>query len=121
MTNPSVLSRIAAQPSAEAIFDYLCVPYSPEVLNVARLHILKRMGQYLSATSLAGQTEAAVYAAAAAALRRAHRDFETSTPLEQKVFKVLANARTPQKPAFVPLSGIGIAPAATTPASEVAE
>lgn len=102
----SVLAQIAAQPSAEAIFTYLQVPYRTEVLNVSRLHILKRMGQYLNATSLAGQDDTVVFAAAREALRRAHADFETSTPLQEKVFKVLSNAGTRQQSRMVPLSAI---------------
>jgi nitrogenase-stabilizing/protective protein len=102
----SVLAQIQAQPSAEAIFAFLQVPYRPEVLHVARLHILKRMGQYLQPSTLTGQGETEVFAAAQAALARAYQDFETSTPLQEKVFKVLANAQAPRSPRLVPLSAI---------------
>jgi nitrogenase-stabilizing/protective protein len=102
----SVLAQIQVQPSAEAIFAYLDVPFRAEVLNVARLHILKRMGQYLQPSTLAGQSEAAIHAAARDALSRAYRDFESSTPLQEKVFKVLANASAPRTARIVPLSAI---------------
>ncbi|EEW25362.1 nitrogenase stabilizing/protective protein NifW [Rhodobacter ferrooxidans] len=102
----SVLAQIQALPSTEAIFEFLDVPYNPEVVNVARLHILKRMGVYLQPASLSGQSDATILAAAKDALRRAHADFETSTPLQEKVFKVLANANAKRSPRLVPLSAI---------------
>ncbi|MBK5945146.1 hypothetical protein CCR83_01455 [Rhodobacter veldkampii DSM 11550] len=105
---PALLSQITAAASAEDMFALLDLPFRPEVLNVARLHVLKRFGEYLARTEMDGLSDQAVFLIAREALAHAHQDFETSTPLEQKVFKVLANAR-PQRPAFVPLAGLRLA------------
>ena len=43
----TVLEQLAKLSSAEDYFRFLGVPYDPAVLNVARLHILRRMGDNL--------------------------------------------------------------------------
>ncbi|MGA7426729.1 MAG: nitrogenase-stabilizing/protective protein NifW, partial [Rhodoplanes sp.] len=45
---PNLLSSVRAAASAEEIFALLGVGYDPKVLNVARLHILKRMSAHLA-------------------------------------------------------------------------
>ncbi|ACA17959.1 nitrogen fixation protein NifW [Methylobacterium sp. 4-46] len=108
MSSPC-LDRLAALSSAEEFFQVLDLPYAPEVLRVARLHILKRMGQYLATTSFAGLDDDAVRRAARDTLERAYRDFATSTPLAERVFKVLREhdpERPPARGAFVPLADI---------------
>jgi nitrogenase-stabilizing/protective protein len=44
----SLLDRMRSLSAAEEFFDLLRVSYDPTVLRVARLHIMRRMGQYLS-------------------------------------------------------------------------
>ena len=43
----SALEQLRKLSSAEDFFDALGVSYDPTVLRVARLHILRRMGEYL--------------------------------------------------------------------------
>jgi nitrogenase-stabilizing/protective protein len=43
-----LMDRMRGLSAAEEFFAMLQVPYDPAVLQVARLHILRRMGQYLS-------------------------------------------------------------------------
>lgn len=104
-----VLEELKGLSSAEEVFARLGVPCDPQVLNVARLHILKRMGQYLSATPFEGWAEAEIEAACRETLARAYADFERSSPLAERVFKVLKE-RDPQAPpvprAFVPLTAL---------------
>jgi nitrogenase-stabilizing/protective protein len=100
-----VLDQLSKAASAEDFFALLGVDYDPKHLNIARLHILRRMGQYLVSEDFAGQPDAVVALRCKAVLEQAYADFVTSSPLEQRVFKVLKDAVAPPKPpVFVPLS-----------------
>ncbi len=104
-----ILDRLNKASSAEDFFASLGVDYDPKVVNVARLHILRRMGQYLAAETFDGATEADVTARCKAVLEQAYADFVASSPIDQRVFKVLKDAvAEPKKPAaaFVPLSAL---------------
>lgn len=101
-----ILDRLNKACSAEEIFALLGVDYDPRIVNVARLHILKRMGQHLAKEQFAGAIEAEIAARCKAMLEQAYADFVASSPIDQRVFKVLKDAvAEPKKPAaFVPLS-----------------
>jgi nitrogenase-stabilizing/protective protein len=100
-----VLEQLNKASSAEDFFALLGVDYDPKHLSVVRLHILRRMGQYLVSEDFAGQPDAVVTQRCKAVLEQAYADFVTSSPLEQRVFKVLKDAVVPPKPpVFVPLS-----------------
>jgi nitrogenase-stabilizing/protective protein len=103
----SILDRLKAASSAEDFFTLLGVAYDPRVVNVARLHILKKMGQYLASEDLDGVSDEVGIARCKAVLERAYEDFVRSSPLEHRVFKVLQDAVAPKqtsKPAnFVPI------------------
>jgi nitrogenase-stabilizing/protective protein len=95
----TTLNKLKTLSAAEEFFDFLEVPYDPAVLNVARLHILKRMGEYLRNAAKSGD-DAAELALCREYLEKAYADFVTSSPLQERVFKVLKNA---VKPASAPL------------------
>jgi len=97
-----VLQRLEAAASAEEFFLELGVGYDERVLNVARLHILKRMSEYLSAEEFESRSDDVIAARCKAVLARAYRDFAASSPRDQRVFKVLRNAAASARPAFVP-------------------
>lgn len=97
------LGKLKKLSSAEDFFQGLGVQFDPAILSVARLHILKRMGEYLGGDDLEGLPNRVVIARCRSYLERAYQDFVTSTPLEQRVFKVLKQAVAPQEDAFVPL------------------
>lgn len=100
----SIVAKLKSLSAAEEFFETLGVAYDPKVVAVARLHILKRMGQLLASSGLDGLDEAAATAVARDLLARAYADFVASSPIEQRVFKVLKDAVAPKKPAgFVPL------------------
>ncbi|MCM2474620.1 nitrogenase stabilizing/protective protein NifW [Rhizobium sp. CG5] len=94
----NILERLRGLSSAEEFFHQLGVLYDPQILNVARLHILKRMGQYLSEEDFEGLPDRVIAARARSTLERAYADFETASPLSQRVFKVLKD-HDPDKPA----------------------
>jgi nitrogenase-stabilizing/protective protein len=102
-TKTSVIDQLKRAASAEEFFTTLGVDYDPKVVNVARLHILKRMGQYLASEDFEGLSNCAVTERCKAVLERAYADFVASTPLDQRVFKVLKDAVSPKRGAFVPL------------------
>ncbi|MHC2303133.1 nitrogenase-stabilizing/protective protein [Rhizobium mongolense] len=105
-----ILARLKRLSAAEEFFEVLGVSYDPKVLNVSRLHIMKRMGQYLAEEVNSDLQDKAIAAHARATLERAYEDFATSSPLAHRVFKVLKD-RDPAKAAapcrtFVPLDSI---------------
>jgi nitrogenase-stabilizing/protective protein len=109
----SVLDTLAQLSSAEDFFACLEVPYEPSVVHVARLHILRRMGQYLKQSeadgAFDGRSDDEIRGLCRAHLETAYLDFVASTPIEQRLFKVHQEAvqpkPEPEKP-FVALSAI---------------
>jgi nitrogenase-stabilizing/protective protein len=105
----SVLGRLNKASSAEDFFTLLGVDYDPKVVNVARLHILRRMGQYLAKEDFSGASDATVAERCKAVLEQAYADFVASSPIDQRVFKVLKDAVAPAKkpaPTFVQLGAL---------------
>jgi len=75
--------------AAEEFFDFLGVEYIPQVVQVNRLHILKRFQQYLARDpvpqDLSEAGERAVYQSK---LQQSYQDFVQSNAVAEKVFKV---------------------------------
>jgi nitrogenase-stabilizing/protective protein len=105
MSNTATLqTELAALSSAEDFFDYFAVPYDRAILDVSRLHILKRFNQYLArAGGLEQLDEAGAYRRCREFLAQAYRDFLGSSGLEQKLFRVFRQA---QGQATVPLAAL---------------
>lgn len=83
------LQQLKALSSAEDFLQYFGVPFEQSVVNVSRLHILKRFFQYIRQENLLAQTdEVGLYTQYRAQLVKAYTDFVKSTPAQQKVFKV---------------------------------
>lgn len=91
-----ILTQLNGASSAEEFFALLGVDYDAKVVNVARLHILRRMGQYLAGEDFTGAADDVVAERCRAVLERAYADFVASTPIDQRVFKVLKDAVAPQ-------------------------
>jgi nitrogenase-stabilizing/protective protein len=99
----TVLEQLSKLSSAEEFFHFLAVPYDPSVLNVARLHILRRMGDNLrKATAESDETKTRAYFRAH--LERAYQDFVHSSPIKERVFKVHQDAILPKRIPLVRLS-----------------
>jgi nitrogenase-stabilizing/protective protein len=83
------LQQLAELSSAEDFLRYFAVPFDQSVVNVSRLHILKRFMQYIRQASFpADTTELVLYTAYREKLSQAYADFLSSTPAQEKVFKV---------------------------------
>lgn len=109
----SLLDDLQQLSSAEEFFAVFGVAYEPEVVHVARLHIMRRMGQYLRGSDVEGVLESAddgvLFALCRDHLAQAYDDFVRSSPIEQRVFKVHKDAIEPKpepnRP-FVPLTAL---------------
>jgi nitrogenase-stabilizing/protective protein len=83
------LLKLKELSSAEDFLLYFGVPFEQGVVNVSRLHILKRFFQYIrQANLLAASNEIELYTAYREQLVKAYGDFVKSTPAQEKVFKV---------------------------------
>ncbi|MBI4696099.1 MAG: nitrogenase-stabilizing/protective protein NifW [Gammaproteobacteria bacterium] len=86
-------SRLGTLSAAEEFFDFFAVRYEQHVVNVSRLHILKRYRQYLDrAGDLAALDADTLVATHRECLSRAHADFTRSSGVQEKVFKVFQQA-----------------------------
>ena len=87
------LQQLKALSSAEDFLQFFGVPFDPKVVNVSRLHILKRFFQYIRQQSGLDQNdEVQMFTTYRSLLARAYSDFVTSTPAREKVFKVFQDA-----------------------------
>ncbi|MEO1677803.1 MAG: nitrogenase stabilizing/protective protein NifW [Pseudomonadota bacterium] len=105
-----VLDHIDGLSTAEDMFTYLLLPFDQQILNVSRLHIMKRFGAYLRDAEFAGLDEEAIFLEARQILKRAYSDFLESTPLQEKVFKVFRDEEEKRKARFVSIDSLQIAP-----------
>jgi nitrogenase-stabilizing/protective protein len=112
ITLPTTLQELS---SAEDFLDHFGIPFDPKVVQVSRLHILKRFHDYLESHDAdTNGDEAALSATISELLQRAYTDFVRSDPMTERVFKVHKDAR--EKPAtvdgriFVPLAALASVP-----------
>lgn len=87
-----IVTELGKLSSAEEFLNFLEVKYEQRVVNVNRLHILKRFNQYLARHRFGSTDAAAVRAEYKALLERAYGDFVTSDAITEKVFKVFQDA-----------------------------
>lgn len=95
-----ILDTLTRLSAAEQFFETLGVPFEQSVVNVSRLHILKRFREVLNSADLDGLGEEEVTAVCRAALIEAYEDFAEGRGV--KSFKVFKDAR----PNFVALNEI---------------
>ena len=90
--------------SAEEFLDYFAIPYDLSVVNISRLHILKRFYQYLAKQGgIESLPPASAYSSCREMLARAYMDFLESSGIEQKVFKVFLTTQGENQP---PIDGV---------------
>lgn len=111
----SVLEDLGRLSSAEDFFNYLDLPFEPQVVQVSRLHILRRMGQYLKGSEIDGAfdglPDAEIKVLCRSHLEQAYQDFVASSPIQERLFKVHKDAIAPrEEPAgnFVPLDSLKV-------------
>lgn len=99
-TAGGILEQLEKASSAEDFFSILGVEYDPKVVSVVRLHILRRMGQYLvgAKEELEGLSDEEVTGRCRTFLEQAYADFLEKSPLDERVFKVLRDAVQQEKP-----------------------
>lgn len=75
---------------AEAYFEFFGLDYDPQVVNINRLHILRKFSQLIADAdqSSAEQSEEQRLQTYRQALQTAYSVFTTSSSVEQKLFKV---------------------------------
>lgn len=92
-TNMSKLMNEMGQlSSAEEFLNFLEVDYLQPVVNVNRLHILKRFNQYIARHEFSGASDAELKAEYKGLLEQAYSDFVASDAATEKVFKVFQDA-----------------------------
>lgn len=85
----ALLQKMASFSAAEEFLQFFQIEYEQPVVDVNRLHILKRFNQYLRATpGTAEMDDASLHGVCRELLRKAYEDFVRSTPAQEKVFKV---------------------------------
>ena len=111
----SVLQELGRLSSAEDFFTYLGLEFEPSVVQVSRLHILRRMGQYLKGSEIDGAFEGLndeeIKTLCRSHLEQAYQDFIASSPIQERLFKVHKEAVAPrEEPAshFVALDSLKI-------------
>jgi nitrogenase-stabilizing/protective protein len=87
---------------AEDFLDYFEVSYDPRVVEVSRLHILRRFRDYLQRAAPSGEPSAgALRERYKCLLEQAYQDFVHSTPGKEKVFEVFH--RRSREVVFIPI------------------
>jgi nitrogenase-stabilizing/protective protein len=74
------LEHLAALSTAEQIFEAIGLPYEQSVLDVNRLHILKRFRDHLDFAALADRDDATVRQACHTAMACAYGEFGNGNP-----------------------------------------
>ena len=89
----TLVQRLTKLSSAEDFLEFFGLPYEEAVLNVSRLHILKRFFQYMGQEQVMDMTdETEMFRRMRKLLAKSYEDFVHSTPAKEKVFSVLQNA-----------------------------
>ncbi len=89
----NLFATMARFSAAEEFLDFFGVQYDQAVVNVNRLHILKRFRQYLQKEDIAAESEDMAVKAIRTLLERAYQDFVRSNAVTEKVFKVFQQAQ----------------------------
>ncbi|MEM8807645.1 MAG: nitrogenase-stabilizing/protective protein NifW [Cyanobacteria bacterium P01_G01_bin.38] len=87
MTLPKTLTQFNQLKDAEEYFQFFGLAYDPKVVNINRLHILRKFSQLVQEVDKS-QSDTQKLDAYRQALQTAYDLFLTSNSVEQKLFKV---------------------------------
>jgi nitrogenase-stabilizing/protective protein len=84
------LAEFSQLVNAEEYFEFFELPYDPQFVNVNRLHILQKFSALIKAIDSESPdlTELEKLERYQVALEQAYNTFTTSSPLDEKLFKV---------------------------------
>jgi nitrogenase-stabilizing/protective protein len=83
------LAEFSQLVNAEEYFEFFQLPYDPQFVNVNRLHILQKFASLIKSTdSEPDLSEPEKLERYRTALQQAYDTFVTSSPLDEKLFKV---------------------------------
>ncbi|EDX85983.1 nitrogen fixation protein NifW [Synechococcus sp. PCC 7335] len=86
-TLTKTLSQFNRLKDAEEYFDFFGLSYDPQMLNINRLHILRKFSELVQAVDK-GQSDEQILTDYRRSLQTAYDLFLTSSSVEQKLFKV---------------------------------
>lgn len=86
-TTPPTLDQFNQLHDAEEYLEFFGLAYDPQIVNVNRLHILRKFSQLIQAADQS-QNETDLLNTYCQALQTAYSLFVTSNSVEQKLFKV---------------------------------
>jgi len=101
-----ILSELNRLSAAEDFFRYLEVDYEADVLAMARLHILRRFGEYLERHTFEGLDEASARSECRALLRSAHDDFDVRSDRGERGCKGPVDAAHPSARGLIPAAAL---------------
>ena len=84
----SVKEKLKELSAAEDFLEYFSIPYDENIVKVNRLHILKRMKDYLDEVDTNIDNEDVLHDLYREKLGKAYADFTGSSAIEERVFKV---------------------------------
>jgi nitrogenase-stabilizing/protective protein len=87
-----LLTTMTGFSAAEEFLDFFGIQYDQAVVNVNRLHILKRFHQYLRSEDTSAESQEMAASLLKTLLERAYQDFVRSNAVTEKVFKVFHQA-----------------------------
>jgi len=88
----NIVNELGRLSSAEEFLNFLGIEYDQHVVNVSRLHILKRFNQYLARHGFNGVSDDEIKVEYKSLLEKAYGDFVKSNAATEKVFKVFQDA-----------------------------
>ena len=102
----TILDELGQLSAAEDFFRYLDLPFRPDVLHVARLHIMRRFGEYLRSENLDGLSDEDARLRCRNLLQSASDEFVSRVARGQGALPALGGASTFAGRDLIPASAL---------------